>query len=77
MEVTIPVDIAAIVRRLPLREKLRLVRELERETWAVQLDQVVNRIRARRAVKQLSIGEINRIVEDVRKSRHARTSRRS
>jgi len=76
-QVTIPIDIQAVVKQLPLREKIRLVRQLEKDTWAVQLDQIVNRIRARRAVRQLSVGEISRIVEDVRKSRYARTSRRS
>ena len=76
MEITIPVDIVAIVKRLPLRIKLELVRQLEQETWAERLEQVVNRIRTRRAVKRLSTGEINRIVEDVRKNRYARASTR-
>ena len=76
MEITVPLDIAAIIKRLPLREKLQLVRELEQETWAMRLEQVVKRIRARKSVKQLSMGEINRIVEDVRKNGHVRTSRR-
>lgn len=76
MKVTVPVDITTILKQLPLREKLRLVRQLEQETWATQLDDVVTRIRSRRSVQELSPKEITRIVEDVRKSRYARRSRR-
>ncbi len=77
VKVTVPIDIDSVMKQLPIREKLRLVRRLEQETWAVQLDDVVTRIRDRRAVQQLSSKEILRIVEDVRKNRYARTSRRS
>ena len=76
MEITVPVYIAAIVRKLPMRAKLQLPRELEKETWAARLDQVVKQIRTRRSIKKLSIAEINRIVENVRKNRHARTTSR-
>ena len=77
MDVTIPVDVMVIVKQLSLLEKLRLVRQLERETWAARLDQVVAGIRTRQSAKKISIQEINQIIEDVRKNRHARTSRRS
>lgn len=76
MKVTIPIDITALVKQLPLQKKLRLVRELEQETWASQLDTVVNRIRSRRSAQELTPKEITRIVEGVRKSRYARRSRR-
>lgn len=76
MKVTVPVDITTILKQLPLREKLQLVRQLEQETWAAQLDDVVTRIRSRRSVQELSPKEITRIVEDVRKSRYARRPRR-
>ena len=76
MTITVPIDINAIIKQLPLREKLRLVHKLEQETWAAQLNEVVSRIRSRRAVQKLSLGEVNRLVDDVRKSRYARNSRR-
>lgn len=76
MNITVPVNITAIVRQLPLQEKLRLVRQLERETWAARLGQVVTRIRARRSVRQLSQRDITRIVEDVRTARYARAAAR-
>lgn len=76
MKVAIPIDITALVKQLPLQQKLQLVRELEQETWASQLDTVVNRIRSRRSVQELTPKELTRIVEDVRKFRHARRSRR-
>ena len=77
MRVSVPIDIDAIVDQLPLREKVRLVNRLERETWASRLDEVVNRIQARSSIRQLSQGEITRIVEDVRRARYVRSSRRS
>ena len=73
---TITIDIGTLIKQLPLRDKLRLVRQLEQETWAAQMDEIVTRIRSRRTVQKLSVGEVNRIVEDVRKSRYARSSRR-
>ena len=76
MKVTIPVDITALVKQLPIQQKLQLVRELEQETWASQLDTAVNQIRSRRSVRELTPKELTRIVEDVRKSRYARRSRR-
>jgi len=74
MKVTVPINIGVIIKQLPLEEKLRLVRQLEKETWASRLDQIVNKIRSRRSIKELSSNEINRIVEDVRKTRYARTA---
>lgn len=76
MNVAVTVDLDAILRQLPLGEKIRVVRQLERETWAARLDGAVNRIRARSSVQQLSFKDITRIVEDVRSARYARASRR-
>lgn len=73
----VAIDVEAIVKQLPLRDKIRLMRYLERETWAKQLDEAVGRIRTRPAVQRLSFREINRVVAEVRKIRYARASRRS
>ena len=76
MKITIPLDITAVLKQLPLSQKVQLVRELEQETWGVQLDNVVNRIRTRPSVRRLSAKEVTEIVEDVRKARYARRSGR-
>jgi hypothetical protein len=76
MKVAIPVNVDTILKQLPMREKIRLVRQLEQETWATRLDEVVNRIRVRSSARQLSSQEITRIVDDVRRARYARASRR-
>lgn len=76
VKISIPIDIDAIVDQLPMREKIRLVHRLEQKTWSSRLDEVVNRIRARPSVRKLSAQEITRIVEDARKARYARASRR-
>lgn len=76
VKISIPIDIDAIVDQLPMREKIRLVNRLEQKTWASRLDEVVSRIRARPSVRRLSAEEITRIVEDVRRTRHARAPRR-
>lgn len=77
MKISVAIDINAIVRQLPLREKIRLSRQLEKETWASELNSVVGRIRSRSSVRQLSMRDITQIVEDVRKKGYARTTRRS
>jgi RNA:NAD 2'-phosphotransferase (TPT1/KptA family) len=73
----ISIDVNAILKQMSLKEKIRLVKQLEKETWASQLDEVVDRIRTRSSVRRLSAKEIDRLVEDVRKTRYARTTRRS
>ncbi len=77
MKISVAIDIDAIVRQLPLREKIRLSRQLEKETWASELNSVVSRIRSRSSVRRLSMRDITQIVEDVRKKGYARTTRRS
>lgn len=76
MKISIPIEIDAVLNQLPMKEKIRLVRRLEKETWASQLDEVVNRIRARPAVRRLSLREVDRIVEETRKARSVRAARR-
>lgn len=76
MQVSIPIDLNVAVKQLPLREKLRLLRALEQETWAARLNEVVGRIRARPSVQALSARALTRLVEEVRQARYARASRR-
>lgn len=68
MHINVPINISDAIQHLPLRQKLQLVRQLEQETLAARLDNVVSRIRTKRPIQQLSVAEITRIVEDVRKT---------
>ena len=77
MKISIPIEIDEVISHLPMKEKIRLVRRLERETRGRQLDELVARIRARPSIRQLSVREIDHIVEDTRRTRYARSSRRS
>ena len=65
LEVT-PGQIETLVDRLSIEDKIRIVRKLERETWARRLDEVVSRIRSRFRQNPISDKEIVRICEDVR-----------
>lgn len=63
------------VRRWPMNRKIQLVRELEEETWAQRLDNVVRKIR--RQAGSVSQKKISSIVERVRKRLYANGLRRS
>ena len=73
MKVSIPVDVDAIVNQLPMREKIRLVQQLERQTWAKRLDNLFERIDQRRGRNRLSEKEILNICKDVRRQLHVRS----
>jgi len=70
MKIAIPIDVDAIVDHLPMREKIRLVQRLERETWASRLDWLFNRTNQRRGRRNISEKEILRICKDVRRKLH-------
>ncbi len=42
---TLQVDIKEIINKMPVRKRIQLVRELEKETWAQRLDDVTSKIR--------------------------------
>ena len=67
MKVSVPVDVDSVVKQLPMREKIRLVRYLEQKTWASRLDQLFKRIDQRRGYRTISEKEILRICKDVRR----------
>ena len=48
---------------------------MKRKDWASQLDAIVRRIRARPEIRKLTERDILRIVDEVRRSRHCRTTR--
>ena len=55
-----------IVEKMPIEAKIRLIRKLEKETWAKRLDEVVSRIRKRFKQNPVSDKEITRICEETR-----------
>lgn len=62
----VEVDIKKLINKLPLPRKLELVRELERETWAKRLDDVVDKIH--RQIRHIpSEEDIRNICKKVRK----------
>ena len=61
-----PNQVEKLVERLPLEDKIRLVRKLEGETWARRLDEVVFRIRKRFKSNPISDKEITQICEETR-----------
>lgn len=72
-----PEQISKAIDRLSIRDKIRLVRRLENETWAQRLDEVVGRIRKRFKENPISDKEITRICEETRRRLyHERSARR-
>lgn len=62
-----PSQVEELVERLPIKEKLRLVQRLTRETWAMRLDSVVHRMRSSVRKARISAKDIERICEEVKR----------
>lgn len=59
-------DLKELINKMPVRRKIELIRELEKETLPERLDNVANKIR--RQIKHIpSQKEIDRICKKVRK----------
>lgn len=58
--------VVSIIKQLPLDDKIRIFKVLEKETWARRLDEVVSRIRKRFKQNPISNKEIIRICEVTR-----------
>ncbi|GEM_PF-1114996 len=69
-------EILNLVEQLPERERLQLLRQLEKKAWARKLASVVQPIRVRLKSKRITDSDINRIVEEVRQERYEARSRR-
>jgi len=72
---TLELNIKELIEKMPMNKKIELVRELERETWAKRLDQVVKKIRKRFRRRPLSFRKITQICEEVRQRHYERTKR--
>ena len=69
-------QIVVIVQQLPQRDKLKLLKQLEQETWAMRLEAVVHPIRNRMREANITETDINCIVEEVRQRRYESRSSR-
>ena len=62
-----PSQVENLVEKLPLENKLHLVRRLEKETFAGRIDSVVNKMRQRIRSAKISAKDIDRICEEVKR----------
>ena len=69
-------QIIVLIRQLPMKDKSKLLKRLEQERWANQLDETVSRIRDRVSEKRITDADIDRIVEEVREQRYQTRSGR-
>ena len=69
-------QVVFLIRKLSERDKVRLLKRLEEETWANQLESQVARIQTRLKNNPITNSDIERIVEEVRERRHASRSGR-
>ena len=72
---TLELDVKELIGRLPIEERIRLVKDLERETWAKRLDAVVKRIRKRFKKHPISSQEITAICDEVRQRNYEKNKR--
>ena len=62
-----PSQIEMLVEKLPIEEKIKLVRRLERETWVNMLDITVKKIRRHIKEVKISSQDIDRLCEEVKR----------
>lgn len=61
-----------LIEQMPLEDKVRLVRELEKETWAKRLDKIIKNIDERRKKYKISNKGISQEIEKARHEYYAR-----
>ena len=64
-----------VILQLSSREKVSLLKELQRDTLQEQFRQMFSRVDARRKKNPLSAKELNKIVEESREEFHVRSRR--
>ena len=68
----VTLDIEELVERLPINDKIKLVRKLEKATWAARWDQLLAKIDERVKKNPITDEEIEQVVREVRKERYER-----
>jgi len=63
-------DISQVIEQLSQREKTRLIKKLEKETWSSRFNQLLQRARQRAKQSPLSNQEIIREIDYTRQARY-------
>lgn len=74
-KVTLDLDIKKakeLIKQMPLKDKIKLIRELEKETWAKRINKILKNIDARRKKCKISNKEISQEIEKARREFYAR-----
>lgn len=73
-KVTLELDIKEakdLIEQMSLEDKIKLIRELEKETWAKRMNKILNNIDARRKKYKISFKEISQEITEARKEFYA------
>lgn len=65
-------EVKNLVDQLPLNDKIQLLRELQKESWAKRLKRIFQNIDARRRKHKLSVKTISQEIEKARRAFYAR-----
>lgn len=74
-KVTLELDIKeakGLIEQMSTEDKIKLVRELEKETWVKRMDKILNNIDERRKKYKISDKEISQEIERARQEFYAR-----
>ncbi len=66
-----PAQIEGLVEQLPMKDKIRLVRKLEKQTWASRFQELFDRVDARRKKSGITSKEVWKEVKQARKEFYA------
>jgi len=64
-------DAKELIRRMPLRDKVKLLEELKEEDWVKRIDTIRVNIDKRRWARKISLKEINNEIEKARQEFYA------
>lgn len=67
-----PNQVEELIEKLPMEEKIKLVRKLEKETWRKRMDKILKNIDERRKKYKISTKEISQEIEKARQEFYAR-----
>jgi len=65
-------ELKRLIERMSIEDKIKLIKELERETWAKRITKVLKNIDARRKKYKISNREISQEIEKARREFYAR-----
>ena len=62
----------ALIRRMPVRDRIKLLLQLDKKTWVQEMKDILKTIKQRRKTGKLSAREIAEEIERGRRDFHAR-----